>query len=115
MSKLIENKKLMLFMENSVQIPLLNCFQLTENISEADIVITNKISKGDKLILVPTNLFIGIGLHEWITEEEIERGIKEALNRNGFEFKAVQAIATIDKKSTYPALLSFVKIWIKTL
>ncbi len=109
MSKLIENKNLMLFMENSVQIPLLNCFQLTENISEADIVITNKISKGDKLILVPTNLFIGIGLHEWITEEKIERGIKEALNRNGFEFKAVQAIATIDKKSTYPALLSFCK------
>lgn len=107
MSKLIGTGKLKLFKENSVQIPLMDCFQLTENPSEADIIITNKAYKTNSLILIPKNLFIGIGFHDWITQEEIENSIKEVLSKEGLLFEAVTAVATIDKKANHNALISF--------
>ncbi len=107
MSKLIEKGKLKLFKEKGIQIPLLKCFQLTEDPLEADIVITNRVYKVKGLILVPQNLFVGIGFHDWITQEEIEGSIKEVLFKNGLLFESIKAIATIDKKANHPALTEF--------
>ena len=109
MLKLIKTEKLKLFKEKDIQIPLLKCFQLTEDPLEADIVITNRAYKVKGLILSPQNLFVGIGLHEWITQEEIEERVKEVLSGNGLLFESIKAIATIDKKAKNPALISFCK------
>jgi len=107
MLKLIETEKLKIFKEQNVQIPLIDCFQLTEDPSEADIIITNRVCEEKGLILIPQNLFIGIGFHEWITEEKIERSIKEILSKKGLLFEAVKAVATIDKKANNNALKGF--------
>ncbi len=107
MSKLVETGRLKLFKEKNVQIPLLKYFQLTEDPLEADIVITNRDYKVKGLLLSPQNLFIGIGFHEWITQEEIEENIKEVLFKNGLLFDSIKAISTIDKKAKHPSLLSF--------
>jgi len=72
----------------------------------ADVVITNRLeAKAEKrLLLVPKNLWIGIGLHEGVKVDELEEGIKRVLKEEGFLFSAVKGIATLDRKSDNPAL-----------
>jgi cobalt-precorrin 5A hydrolase/precorrin-3B C17-methyltransferase len=108
-SKFIDKRKLNLFIEKNIQIPLPEYFQITDNLLSADIIITNKSYQTDKLILVPQNLFVGIGFHEGITEEEIEKRIREVFSEKGFLFEAIKGVATLERKANYQALKEFCK------
>lgn len=132
MSKLIEKGKIKIFKEQTVKVPLRKELEITEDPSEADIIITNKTKflsllsfteedssikdkaydngnalEEKRLVLIPQNLFIGIGFHDWITQEEIESAVKETLSKNGLLFEGVKAVATINRKANHEALKGF--------
>ncbi len=100
---------LKLYKEKAIKIPLFKGAYEVEKIEEAEIVITNRrIGKPKKqLILIPKNLWLGIGFHENIKETYLEEAIKKVLEESELEEGALKGIATLDKKATHPVLLSF--------
>ena len=107
MSKFNETKILKVFLEEGLNFPLLAGIIKTENIEEADIVITYKKREGDKLFLIPKCLYAGVGFHEVLSEEDFERLFKEAFEEASLEFLALSGVATLDKKANYLPLKNF--------
>ncbi len=76
---------------------------------EAEVLLTNK-TLGDlskQLVLIVPSLWLGIGLHEWVSKEDVEAAVREVLSRSGLCFEAIKGVATIDKKLEVKGLKEF--------
>ncbi len=111
MSKFIENKKVKVYLNSDlIHLPLFpEYFQVVNEAKFADILITYKKLelKEEQLILIPRNLVVGLGFHDWITSDVIEETIKKVFNDDGLYFEALKGIATIEKKAKNEALQEF--------
>ncbi len=108
MAKFNSSKELKIFLNTQVKLPFPKHFSLVSTISEADIIVTNKfikdVDENNQLVLIPKNLFVGVGFHDWIKEEDLEKTLKEVFKEAGFYWEALSGIATIQKKGSHPAL-----------
>ncbi len=108
MAEFNKSGKLKSYIESSVNLPLPKELVIVSDVSEADVVITNRVLRNlkqkEQLILIPRNLCIGIGFHDWISAEELKKAVNEVLEDGGYLKEAVLKIATLDKKALHPAL-----------
>ncbi|MEG2732235.1 MAG: cobalt-precorrin 5A hydrolase [Clostridium sp.] len=65
----------------------------------------------DSLRLVPKAIIMGIGCRKNTSKEHIQRAVEYALEKQGIDRRAVDAVASIDLKQSEPGLLDFVKTW----
>jgi len=111
MSNFVENKKVKIYINSdAIHLPLYSeYFEVCTNSKEAHLVITNRKLEEceDKLILIPRNLILGVGLHDWITYDEIEEAVKGTFDEEGLYFEALKGVATIDRKANNPVLRDF--------
>ena len=63
----------------------------------------------DTLSIIPRTLTLGIGCKRDTPCEKIEAAVLETLDKNGLDFRAVRAVASIDLKANEPGLLEFCK------
>jgi cobalt-precorrin 5A hydrolase/precorrin-3B C17-methyltransferase len=111
MSKFIENRKIQIYINSDlIRVPIFpDHFQIVKEVEIADIIITNKILElnEEQLILIPRNLVVGLGFHDWITSDEIEEAIKQVFTEDGLYFEALKGVATLEKKAKNEALQEF--------
>lgn len=71
----------------------------------ADVVITPYTDEpGEALVLIPAVITVGIGCRIGAGEETIRHGLDEFLARNHLDLRAVEKIASIDRKKEEPGL-----------
>ena len=111
MSKFIENKKIRIYINSDlIRVPIFpDHFQVVKEAEIADIIITNKKLElnEEQLILIPRNLVVGLGFHDWVTSNEIEEAIKQVFTDEGLYFEALKGVATLEKKAKNEALQEF--------
>jgi cobalt-precorrin 5A hydrolase/precorrin-3B C17-methyltransferase len=111
MSKFIENRKIQIYINsNLIRVPIFpDHFQIVKEAEIADIIITNKKLElnEDQLILIPRNLVVGLGFHDWVKSKEIEEAVKEVFIDEGLYFEALKGVATLEKKAKNEALQEF--------
>lgn len=83
-------------------------FLLTDNPEEADLLITyEKLPQVKGPQLIPKCLWLGLGFHEKLSENDFEKIIFSALEDLRIEPSAIKGVATLDKKAKYPPLINF--------
>jgi cobalt-precorrin 5A hydrolase/precorrin-3B C17-methyltransferase len=111
MSKFIENKKIKIYINSDlIRVPIFpDHFQVAKEAKFADIIITNKKLElnEEQLILIPRNLVVGLGFHDWVTSNEIEEAVKKVFTDEGLYFEALKGVATLEKKAKNEALQEF--------
>ncbi len=111
MSKFIENRKIQIYINSDlIRVPIFpDHFQIVKEVEIADIIITNKKLelKEEQLILIPRNLVVGLGFHDWVTSKEIEEAVKKVFTDEGLYFEALKGVATLEKKAKNEALQEF--------
>jgi cobalt-precorrin 5A hydrolase/precorrin-3B C17-methyltransferase len=111
MSKFIENSKIKIYINSDlIRVPIFpDHFQVVKEAEIADIIITNKKLElnEEQLILIPRNLVVGLGFHDWVTSNEIEEAIKQVFTDEGLYFEALKGVATLEKKAKNEALQEF--------
>jgi len=111
MSKFIENRKIQIYINSDlIRVPIFpDHFQIVKEAEIADIIITNKKLElnEEQLILIPRNLVVGLGFHDWITNNEIEEAVKKVFTDEGLYFEALKGVATLKKKAKNEALQEF--------
>ena len=111
MSKFIENKKIKIYINSDlIRVPIFyEHFQVVKEAKFTDIIITNKKLEvnEEQLVLIPRNLVVGLGFHDWITSEEIEEAIKQVFTEEGLYFEGLKGVATLEKKAKNEALQEF--------
>jgi cobalt-precorrin 5A hydrolase/precorrin-3B C17-methyltransferase len=111
MSKFIENRKIQIYINSDlIRVPIFpDHFQIVKEVEIADIIITNKKLElnEEQLILIPRNLVVGLGFHDWVTSKEIEEAVKEVFTDEGLYFEALKGVATLEKKAKNEALQEF--------
>jgi cobalt-precorrin 5A hydrolase/precorrin-3B C17-methyltransferase len=113
MSKFIENRKIKIHINSDlIRVPIFpDHFQVVKEAEIADIIITNKKLElelnEDQLILIPRNLVVGLGFHDWVTSNEIEEAVKKVFIDEGLYFEALKGVATLEKKAKNEALQEF--------
>jgi cobalt-precorrin 5A hydrolase/precorrin-3B C17-methyltransferase len=111
MSKFIENSKIKIYINSDlIRVPIFyEHFQVVKEAKFADIIITNKKLElnEEQLILIPRNLVVGLGFHDWVTSNEIEEAIKQVFTDEGLYFEALKGVATLQKKAENEALQEF--------
>jgi cobalt-precorrin 5A hydrolase/precorrin-3B C17-methyltransferase len=111
MSKFIENSKIKIYINSDlIRVPIFyEHFQVVKEAKFADIIITNKKLElnEEQLILIPRNLVVGLGFHDWVTSNEIEEAIKQVFTDEGLYFEALKGVATLEKKAKNEALQEF--------
>jgi cobalt-precorrin 5A hydrolase/precorrin-3B C17-methyltransferase len=111
MSKFIENRKIQIYINSDlIRVPIFpEHFHIVKEVEIADIIITNKkleLNK-DQLILIPRNLVVGLGFHDWVTSNEIEETVKKVFIDESLYFEALKGVATLEKKAKNEALQEF--------
>ncbi len=107
MTKFNEKGKLLIYLEEFLEYGLpLGC-ERTSDPSLADIIITYRERDEKKLTLIPKVLWAGIGFHEILTEEDLEKIFLEHFKTLGLSFYALKGVATIDKKMNFLPLKNF--------
>jgi cobalt-precorrin 5A hydrolase/precorrin-3B C17-methyltransferase len=111
MSKFIENRKIQIYINSDlIRVPIFpDHFQIVKEVEIADIIITNKKLElnEEQLILIPRNLVVGLGFHDWVTSNEIEEAVKKVFTDEGLYFEALKGVATLEKKAKNEALQEF--------
>jgi cobalt-precorrin 5A hydrolase/precorrin-3B C17-methyltransferase len=111
MSKFIENRKIQIYINSDlIRVPIFpDHFQIVKEVEIADIIITNKKLElnEEQLILIPRNLVVGLGFHDWVTSKEIEEAVKKVFTDEGLYFEALKGVATLEKKAKNEALQEF--------
>ena len=116
MSKFIENRNIQIYINSDlIRVPIFPDHfqvvkvQVVKEAKFADIIITNKKLEvnEEQLILIPRNLVVGLGFHDWITSDEIEKAIKQVFTEEGLYFEALKGVATLEKKAKNEALQEF--------
>jgi len=111
MSKFIENRKIQIYINSDlIRVPIFpDHFQIVKEAKFADIIITTKKLEvnEEQLILIPRNLVVGLGFHDWVTSKEIEEAVKKVLTDEGLYFEALKGVATLEKKAKNKALQEF--------
>jgi cobalt-precorrin 5A hydrolase/precorrin-3B C17-methyltransferase len=104
-----EKGHLKIYKEQNLKIPLFNFAKEVDDFKEAEVIITNKVLGDTKtqLILVVPNLWVGLGFHEGISEEEIEKAINRVFKEENLEPLALKGVATLEKKANYLPLKTF--------
>lgn len=94
--------------EKGLEIALLPIFIPAETPDEADIIISyRQVEFPGKLHLIPRCLWLGIGFHETLREEDFERLIFTYLDNIKIDHRAIRGFATLKKKAEYPPLRNF--------
>ncbi len=105
MAKFNRKKELLVKVEKGIELPFPVFFKEVKNLNDADVVITYFDKKrNDALVLVAPCLWIGIGLHQGVSSEEIKQALHEIFKEKGLTFLAIKGIATMDTKVEHPAL-----------
>ncbi len=111
MSKFIENRKIKIYINSDlIRVPIFpDHFKVIKEAEIADIIITNKKLElnEEQLILIPRNLVVGLGFHDWVTSKEIEEAVKKVFTDEGLYFEALKGVATLEKKAKNEALQEF--------
>jgi len=111
MSKFIENRKIKIYINSDlIRVPIFpDHFKVIKEAEIADIIITNKKLElnEEQLILIPRNLVVGLGFHDWVTSNEIEEAVKKVFTDEGLYFEALKGVATLEKKAKNEALQEF--------
>jgi len=111
MSKFIENRKIKIYINSDlIRVPIFpDHFKVIKEAEIADIIITNKKLElnEEQLILIPRNLVVGLGFHDWVTSNEIEEAVKKVFTDEGLYFEALKGVATLEKKAKNEALREF--------
>lgn len=105
--RLINQQKVLVFVENNIQVNLLKNMEIVKDPKKADILVSNRkfnFLEG-KLQFVPQNLFVGIGFHDHVSPEYIKQKLEAWLDSLGFLPQAIKAIATLKRKARHPALV----------
>ena len=104
-----EKGYLKIYKKGDFKIPLFNFAKEVDNFKEAEVIITNKVLGDTKtqLVLIVPNLWVGLGFHEGISEEEIEEAINRVFKEENLEPLALKGIATLEKKANYLPLKTF--------
>jgi len=77
--------------------------------ARADVIISNRVYPHKILYLRPRDLILGIGLNSGTVAEEIENSTRVTLQKKGFSFNSIKALATHEKKLAEPGLIEFAK------
>lgn len=109
MSLFNQKGTLRVYREKSVKFSLFKGALEVERIEDAEVIITNRaVGKPKKqLILIVPNLWLGVGFHDSLEENQLEKALKEVLEENQLEERALKGVATLDRKAKHPTLLSF--------
>lgn len=79
--------------------------------SSQSVVVTNRIKKGDVLTLIPPNLVLGMGCKKGTAFSSLREFAADCLAEQGYDFRAVGKIASIDLKKEEMALVLLAKEW----
>lgn len=109
---LIEEKKVVFEDEDKIiDIPkgYIECTEGSENFPK--VIVTNKISDLEALVLVRKNLILGIGCRKDVTKEKMLKFIRESLKEYGYREDSILKISTIDLKSKEEAILNISQVF----
>ncbi len=106
--KLLNNGKLLAFVDKKVHINLPKGIEEVEDPEKADILISNRkfVSLESKVQFVPQNLFVGIGFHDLVNPEYVKVTLQKWLDSLGVLPEAIKAIATLRRKVQHPVIVS---------
>jgi len=79
------------------------------DISQADLIISNKISDTDCPVFRPRNLVVGTGCNRGTPEVEFNEALEELCANLAFSPLAIRNLASIDKKNDEEGLLAFAR------
>jgi cobalt-precorrin 5A hydrolase len=106
--RLLNKGTLAIYQDSSYGIPFPEDFTLSENRSQADIIISMiPDRKSSMLQLVPRINFIGFGCRRGASVEEFEHAVADIKEITGIPLESVAAIASIDLKKDEPGLREF--------
>jgi len=109
---LIEGKKVVFEDEDKIiDIPkgYIECTEGSENFPK--VIVTNKISGSEALVLVRKNLILGIGCRKDVPKEKMLDFISESLKEYGYREDSVLKISTIDLKEKEEAILNISQVF----
>lgn len=78
-----------------------------DRIREADIIIANTGSIGEKPVFYPRNLIVGVGCNRGTPPNEFDEALTELFDDLGLSRFAIRNLASIDKKKDEQGLLTF--------
>ncbi len=107
---LIEGKKVVFEDEDKIiDIPkgYIECTEDSEDIPR--VIVTNKISDSESLILVRKNVILGIGCRKDVPKERMLDFIRESLKEYGYRQDSILKISTIDLKANEEAIVNISK------
>ncbi|MDR3088747.1 MAG: cobalamin biosynthesis protein [Desulfobulbaceae bacterium] len=84
-----------------------NGFIVTDDISQANIIVSNRRIVSDALLLRPRNLVLGLGCNRGATVAELTEAVTALFDELGFSLLAVRNLASIDQKKDEQGLLEF--------
>ncbi|MCS7149234.1 MAG: precorrin-3B C(17)-methyltransferase [Caldimicrobium sp.] len=112
MSRLNRERQLSVYIEGHRLVNLPNFLKVTSEKEQADILISPfRDSSSKRLILIPKRIWIGIGFHNWLKQEDLEERILKALEVFNLEISSVKGVATIDKKASFEPLHNLALKW----
>lgn len=109
---LIEGKKVVFEDEDKIiDIPkgYIECTEGSENVPK--VIVTNKISDLETLVLVRKNVILGIGCRKDVPKEKMLDFIRESLKEYGYREDSILKISTIDLKSKEEAILNISQVF----
>lgn len=109
---LIEGKKVVFEDEDkSIDLPkgYIECTEGSENFPK--VIVTNKISDLEALVLVRKNVILGIGCRKDVPKEKMLDFIRESLKEYGYREDSILKISTIDLKSKEEAILNISQVF----
>ncbi len=109
---LIEGKKVVFEDEDKIiDLPkgYIECTEGSENFPK--VIVTNKISGSEALVLVRKNLILGIGCRKDVPKEKMLDFISESLKEYGYREDSVLKISTIDLKEKEEAILNISQVF----
>ncbi len=114
MANLNAKRELKVYLEERIDLPLLPYLSPANELKEAELIITYKLlpqeemlfSRG-KLKVVPPILWVGMGFHDGLREEDFAKILDESLTQHGLDPLAIKGIATLKRKASYEPLQNF--------
>lgn len=108
MARINRGETLTVFAEKDLNISIPHFLKPVDNPNEADIVITYKrIEAPNGLLLIPRKIWLGVGFHENLKEEDFENILLAFVESQQLEWSSIKGIATLKKKTNYTPLINF--------
>ncbi len=105
-SELVNQGSLELYSEVKIQ-RLPQGLKQTENLENANIILSHRLQKEGCLVFYPQNIVVGVGCNRGTPLEEFEEALQELFQELGFSPLAIRNLASIDVKNDETGLLAF--------